>query len=422
MPKVIRGMKDILPDEVSRWQKIESASRDVFRLFGYRQIRTPALEETALFVKSIGGETDIVQKEMFSFRDRGERDVSLRPEGTAPIVRAYLEASLHKTSPFQKLYYLGAMFRAERPQAGRMRQFHQIGAEAIGSPDPAIDAEIIALEARILDSCGIKDYILRINNLGCKDDKKRLSRTLKDALTDKKAMLCDDCKRRLAINPLRVIDCKKDNCRDALRGTLKNIKFLCEGCIGHFDSVKALLDILRIKYLLDPYIVRGLDYYTRTVFEVSHSRLARGQDAVGAGGRYDNLISDMGGPELGACGFALGIERMIMAMGEGASDFGGGEAYITAYIAAVGEAAHKRGFGILNDLRSAGIACDMDYEAKSLKAQMRSADKSKARFAIIIGDEELASGEAVVRNMATKEQRRVKLEDIVSSIGTPCHD
>lgn len=415
MPNALRGMKDMLPDESSRWQKIEASSRGTFQIFGYREIRTPALEETALFVKSIGSDADIVQKEMFSFRDRGKRDVSLRPEGTAPIVRAYLEANLHKTNPFQKLYYIGPMFRAERPQAGRMRQFHQIGAEAIGSSDPAIDAEIIELQGRILDSCGIKGYRLRLNNLGCKDDKKRLSKALKEALSDKKALLCDDCKKRLSINPLRVIDCKNEHCRDVLRGTLKGVRFLCEDCIRYFEGVKAHLDLIKVKYVLDPYIVRGLDYYTRTVFEVSHSSLGSGQDAIGAGGRYDNLISQMGGPGLGACGFALGIERMIIVMGEGDSA-GSAESGIRAYIATIGDEARKRGFGVLSELRSSGIACDMDYEAKSLKAQMRGADRLKAKVVIIIGEDELASGEAAVRDMASKEQQKVKLEEVTKYV------
>ena len=410
MLKALRGMKDLLPEELGLWKMIESCSKGVCELFGYGEIRTPIPEETALFKKSIGDETDIVQKEMFSFKDRGERDISLRPEGTAPIVRAYLEASLHKTHPFQKFYYIGPMFRAERPQAGRMRQFHQIGAEAIGSSHPAIDAEVIALMVKILDSCGIKGYRLRLNNLGCRDDKKKLSGALRDILSDKKALLCDDCKARLKVNALRVIDCKKDSCREAVRGALKQVKFLCEPCAGRFEDVKIYLGRLKIDYALDPFIVRGLDYYTGTVFEVSHSRLGSGQDAIGAGGRYDNLISDMGGPALGAAGFALGIERMLITMAgaEGEAEPRG----IKAYVASMGEGPKKRAFEVLNDLRSAGIASDMDYEGKSLKAQMRSADRSGARFVVILGEEELASGEAVLRDMSSKEQRKVKLEDL----------
>jgi histidyl-tRNA synthetase len=307
------------------------------------------------------------------------------------------------------------MFRAERPQAGRMRQFHQIGAEAIGSLDPALDAECIALAAKVLDACGVKDYRIRLNNLGCAEDKKRLSKTLKEALSEKKALLCGDCKARLKANPLRTLDCKQDSCKDVIRAAVKSVRFLCEGCARHFDGVTRHLDILKVPYSLDPYIVRGLDYYTRTVFEASHATLGKGQDAIGAGGRYDNLISDMGGPSLGATGFALGVERMLIAAGAsfGAPDEARDRG---VYIAAIGAGAHEKGFEITNDLRSKGIACDMDYEGKSLKAQMRSADKSGAKFVVIIGDEELKSGEATLRDMRTKEQSKVKLETLAERI------
>jgi len=414
MPKALKGMKDIIPQDAAMWQRFESASRGIFHTFGYREIRTPILEETALFVKSIGGETDIVTKEMFSFKDRGERDISMRPEGTAPIARAYLEAGFHNTEMFQKLYYIGPMFRAERPQAGRMRQFHQIGAEAIGSSHPALDAEVIALMAKILDGCGIKDYRIRVNSLGCAEDKKRLSKALKDDLSGKKVLLCDDCKTRIKVNPLRVMDCKKDSCRDAVRGAFRAIKLLCEGCVKHFDSVKARLDDIKVSYVTDQYIVRGLDYYTGTVFEVSHPALGA-QDALGAGGRYDNLIKDLGGPEISATGFALGMERMLIAAGGG--KFGEKpENRLAAYIATIGVEAERRGFEIVNALRVSGVKCDMDYEGKSLKAQMRSADKLGARFVIIIGEDELARDEVTLRDMESKEQVSVKLPDLVKRI------
>lgn len=414
MYKALRGMKDILPDTSRYWQRLEENSIAVFHKFGYNEIRTPVLEDKGLFVKSIGNETDIVTKEMFSFLDRGDRDVVLRPEGTAPIVRAYLEANLHKTDPFQKFYYIEPMFRAERPQAGRMRQFHQIGAEAIGSFSPLIDAEVIMMLAAILNKNGITDYTIRLNNLGCHNDKIGLSKALKEQFSDKKTMFCDDCKKRLQKNPLRILDCKKDSCRNIARGTLKSIDFLCNDCKAHFAGVKEHLKgtFVEKKCVDDPYIVRGLDYYTSTVFEISHPALGA-QDAIGAGGRYDNLVKDMGGPVLGAVGFALGIERMLMAC---AKDMPAVKGPRAVYIATLGEKALKEGFRMVNELRDAGIECNMDYEGKSLKSQMRAADKLGSVCTLIIGDDELAKGEAVLRDMETSDQSNIKFSEIIKTV------
>ena len=404
--KSVKGTADILPGSVELRQAMECISRDIFRKFGYREIRTPIIEEKSLFVKSIGEETDIVTKEMFSFKDRGDREIVLRPEGTAPIVRAYLEANLHKTDAFQKFYYIGPMFRAERPQAGRMRQFQQIGAEAIGSANPEIDAEVIRLLTALLDAMKIEGYKIRLNNLGCKEDKANLSGKLRNILSKEKSRLCDDCKKRLETNPLRLLDCKVESCRSVVRSTFKSVQFICPKCEEHFSKVLACLDSLGIKYDLDPYIVRGLDYYTQTVFEVTHPELGS-QDALGAGGRYDNLISDMGGPQLGAAGFALGVERiLIVAAKQGAATVCPYEKEVI-YIATMGEIAKKKGFELINTLRSdkweKKMSFDMDYEDKSLKAQMREADKLGAKFVLIIGDDEIAKGEVIMRNMATKE-------------------
>lgn len=410
--QAIRGTKDILPEEAALWRRIEDTARRLLETFGYREIRTPVIEETGLFVKSVGEDTDIVKKEMFSFVDRGERNISLRPEGTAPIVRAYLENNLHKTAPFQKLYYIGPMFRAERPQAGRLRQFHQIGLEAIGSTAPAMDAEVITLLDKLLGALGVKGYQLRLNNLGCGDDKKKLSSHLKEALTDNDSMklLCDDCKRRARTNPLRVIDCKNEHCRTLVRSLLKKSDFLCGGCKEHFADVLKYLDAIGVKYEIDPYIVRGLDYYTGTVFEAVCGELGA-QNAVGAGGRYDGLISDMGGPETGACGFAVGIDRAILALGDAAKiDLPKERTGI--FIAALGKKASEKAFSLAGELRACGISCDMDFEDRSLKSQMRSADAMGSRYVLIIGDDELAKGEATLRNMTTKEQINVRFEEV----------
>jgi len=415
--KAIRGTKDILPGESGIWQEIEKISRDNLKLFGYQEIRTPVIEETSLFVKNIGEETDIVSKEMFSFVDRGERNISLRPEGTASIIRSYIENNLDKASQFQKLYYIGPFFRAERPQAGRLRQFHQIGVEAIGSLHPALDAEVITLSAKLLDAAGIKGYKIKLNNLGCREDKKNLSKMLKDVFSNKKGEhLCEDCRRRIKMNPLRVLDCKNDGCREVLRKTFEEAVFICSGCRTHFEEVLKFIDILDIKYEIDPYIVRGLDYYTRTVFEITHEGLGS-KDAIGAGGRYDNLSLDMGGPDVGACGFALGMDRMMIVLGKSKESEG-----VDIFIATIGDAAYTKAFGILNVLRNNGISCEIDYGKKSLKAQMRGADSIKAKFVLIIGEDEIVKGEAVLRNMKTKGQISIKMDSVTQKLLEICRN
>lgn len=411
MIKAIKGTKDILPAQVPLWQETEKRARAILSVYNYREIRTPIIEETALFVKNIGQETDIVSKEMFSFMDRGERNISLRPEGTAPIMRSYIENNLDKISQFQKLYYIGPFFRAERPQAGRLRQFHQIGVEAIGSSSPAIDAEVISLAAGLLDGVGITGYKIKLNNLGCGEDKKNLSKLLKAAFDGAKgAHLCDDCKKRLKLNPLRVLDCKNDSCRESVRKIFKEASFICADCRDHFNKVLKFADELKIKYELDPYIVRGLDYYTRTVFEITHEGLGS-KDAIGAGGRYDNLSKDMGGPDIGACGFALGMDRIMMVLKETAQSRGA-----DIFIATIGDVAYSKAFTLLNDLRKSGTSCEMDYGGSSLKSQMRTADGIGAKFVLIIGEDEISKGEAVLRNMRTKEQSGIKFDDIVHMI------
>ncbi|MEI6863235.1 MAG: histidine--tRNA ligase, partial [Candidatus Omnitrophota bacterium] len=414
MIKALRGFNDVLPDEAARWQAIEAASRGVFGLFGYREIRTPIAEETGLFTKTVGEETDIVKKEMFSFKDRGERDMTLRPEGTAPIVRAYLEHDLDKTEPFQRLCYVGPMFRAERPQAGRLRQFSQIGVEAIGSSSPSVDAEVIDIMIKLLDSAGVKKYNLKINNLGCREDKNKLSKSLKDSLSEVAVskLLCEDCRTRVVSNPLRVLDCKVEGCRMVVRENFKKMEFLCGDCEKHFKEVLGFLGALGIKYTIDPYIVRGLDYYTRTVFEVTSDSLGA-QNAIGAGGRYDNLVKDMGGPDMGACGFAIGIERVLLAMGQ--SQEGAG-ACAGVFMATLGEAAYLEAFKLADRIRLKGIMCGIDHGARSLKSQMRSADKLGAKFTVIIGDDELKKGAAVLRDMATKEQSEVAFDKLAEEL------
>lgn len=411
MIKTLRGMRDILPDEAGAWQYIEDTAKSLFGLFGYREIRTPILEETALFVKSIGESTDIVQKEMYTFKDKGGRRVSLRPEGTAPIVRSYLENNLDKTEPFAKLYYIGPMFRSERPQAGRQRQFYQIGIEAIGSDSPYLDAEIVYLMKVYFDKVGLSDYTIKVNTLGCGKDKTRIKKELTKFLKDKTNLLCKDCKVRYKKNILRIFDCKVEGCKSVLRTAPKITENICEECSNHFESVKKTLDSLQISYTIDPYIVRGLDYYTKTTFEVTHPNLGA-QDAIAAGGRYDNLVRDSGGPKTGACGFAIGEDRLIMALGPAARS----AASLGVYIACIGEEPYRRGFKLCSDLRINAVSAEIDYQEKSLKAQMRQANKRGAKCVAILGPDELEKGVIALRNMSNGEQREVRIERFIEEV------
>ncbi|NQT46867.1 MAG: histidine--tRNA ligase [Candidatus Omnitrophica bacterium] len=414
--KALRGTKDILGKEIRLWEEIEAIARTLFANYAYHRIKTPIIEETGLFTKSIGVATDIVQKEMFSFKDRAGREISLRPEGTAPIVRAFIEHSIYKIESFTKLFYIGPMFRAERPQAGRQRQFHQIGAEAIGSYSPYVDAEVIAVMAHLLKSVGVKNFKIRLNSLGCRDDKKRMAKALRDSLKGQRKLFCEDCQGRYERNVFRLLDCKNENCRRLLKKVPKTLDLLCKECLSHFKTVKELLSAQSVDFEVDPYLVRGLDYYTRTAFEVTHPGLGS-KDAIGAGGRYDYLIEDFGGPKVGACGFAIGFERLVMAISNEAKGIVSGEsANTTVYIASLGAEAKRRGFELLGEVRNSGISAEFDYQDRSLKAQMRAADKMGAKFVAIIGEDELKKGIVTLRDMDTKSQDELKLKSFVSEI------
>lgn len=411
MIKTLKGMRDILPPESEIWQYIEKASRSLFDSFGYKEIRTPILEETSLFIKSIGESTDIVQKEMYSFKDKGKRHVSLRPEGTAPIVRSYLENNLGRSESLVKLYYIGPMFRSEKPQAGRQRQFHQIGVEAIGSESPYIDAEVIYLMKACFDKSGLSGYTIKINTLGCPKDKTRIKKELESFLKKRANELCKDCKSRLKKNVLRILDCKSEGCKAILRTAPNMLDYICGDCKDHFDAVKSALELLKVQFVVDPHIVRGLDYYTKTTFEATHPNLGS-QDAIGAGGRYGNLVKDSGGPKTGACGFAIGQDRLIMALGEKTPAAGS----LDVYVAALGKTPYLDGFKLCNELRLNGISADIDYQDRSLKAQMRQANKRCARYVSILGEDELEKGVVVLRNMSNGEQREIKKDVFVEEI------
>ncbi len=412
--KATRGMADILPDEVSRWRYLEEKARGLFELYGYKEIRTPILEATPLFVRSIGKTTDIVSKEMYSFSDAKGRSLTLRPEETAPVVRAYLEHNLDKKVGFAKLYYIGPMFRSERPQAGRSRQFHQIGVEALGSLNPYLDGEVIMLVVAFLDEIGLSGYQIKLNSVGCKKCRPRYRAALKKALAKELKLLCKDCQRRFEVNVLRILDCKRDICRTVTRRTPAIIDWLCAGCRDHFNKVKDVLSSLRIPYQLDPHLVRGLDYYTKTAFEVVHPALGA-QDAIGAGGRYDDLTQQMGGPEMGAVGMSIGIERVMMAC-EALDVKFPHFAPSTVYLATIGDTAYQRGYEILQLLRKAGLKAEIDYEGRSLKAQMRAANKMNSKYVIILGEDEVKKGVVTLREMASGEQFEVQLDRVVEEM------
>ncbi len=410
MFKRVAGTRDILPDEVNLWQNIESISRKIFKLYGFAEIRPPLIEDVTLFNRSLGEATEIVQKQMFLIKKEDETFV-LRPEATASVVRAYVENNLDKINGFLKLYYMGPMFRMERPQKGRLRQFHQIGCEAIGSYGPQIDVEVIALADRLLKALNIKGYKIVINSLGCADDKKNLNEALRNGLSGKLESLCLDCKDRFNRNILRILDCKNDSCQQVVKSLNLADSFLCGDCTNHFNFVKDGLNSLGIEYQVSSSLVRGLDYYNRTVFEIKHHNLGTQQDALGAGGRYDGLVGEIGGNSSGAIGFAFGFERLLLAMEESlveSADLN------RIYLIALGDNAKKQSIAILDNLRSNNICAETDYENRSIKSAMRRANDLKSKFVIMVGDDELKDSCATVKNMSDSSQEKVSLDNLVN--------
>jgi histidyl-tRNA synthetase len=418
MFKRVPGTRDILPEEVGSWQRIEDVARKIFLLYNYQEIRPPILEKANLFSRSLGTSTEIIQKQMFLTstnlaQDKESPDLyALRPEATASIVRAYIENNLDKLAGFSKFYYIGAMFRAERPQKGRLRQFHHLGAEAIGSIDARLDAELISLLERLLEGFGIDGYKIKINSLGCPKDKIALSELLRNELKDKILQLCPDCQRRFKTNVMRILDCKKEACRRLTQKLELGDRHLCPECKTHFSTLQDDLVTLGINFEIDPLLVRGLDYYTRTVFEIVHPGLGA-QDALGAGGRYDNLVSDLGGPELGAIGFALGMERLLLVTQSPNRPVTNKK---LVYVIALGQEAQKESLKLLHTLRKAEISSDTDYENKSLKGALRRAADLGTTCVIIIGDNELEKNVVTLKDMSSGEQREVRFEDIVTQL------
>ncbi|MDP2912078.1 MAG: histidine--tRNA ligase [Candidatus Omnitrophota bacterium] len=409
MIKALRGTKDILPEDIGLWKYIEATGRDIFNIYGYNEIRTPVIEEASLFIRSIGDATDIVQKEMYVFSDRGGRNIALRPEATASIVRAYLENPIFHNEGLVKLFYTGPMFRAERPQQGRQRQFHQIGVEAIGSDSPFIDAEVIAAAVKFLEKLGIKKFHVKLNSLGCQKDKASVMEKHKESFRPHLEKLCADCKGRFEKNVLRIFDCKEDTCK-AIAENVKTESALCSDCAEHFKQVKHSLDLLGVKYIEDQRIVRGLDYYTKTVFEITQEDLGA-KDAICAGGRYNNLVKELGGKDTPAIGFAFGVERLVLALAKPFS-LEPITSSANVFIAVAGDGFYEEAFKILDSLRSAGVVSEMDFESKSLKAQMRRAEKLGAKFTVIVGEEEFKKGKVILRDMEKRDQKEIDLRDL----------
>lgn len=408
------GTKDLLPEDASRWRYLENKIRKILSLYNYKEIRTPIFEQTELFKRSIGQDTDIVQKEMYTFLDQGRRSLTLRPEGTASIVRAYLQHSLGEKFPVVKLFYFGPMFRQERPQKGRLREFNQYGAEAVGSLDPLVDAELIELAVRINQDLGLEGVKLHLNSIGCKDCRKYHRDAFNKFVKNKIEKFCQDCQLRLLRNPLRIFDCKDDKCVEALRDAPVILDYLDDDCKKHFQKVRSYLDKMGIEYILNGRLVRGLDYYTRTTFEIKSDFLGA-QDTLIGGGRYDLLVSELGGKETPAIGFAAGMERLFLVM-ELQKKFPVEDQSLDLFIAPLGEEAKLKSLELLKDLRAKGLRCDIDFLSRSLKAQMKEADRQKAKKVLIIGENELKKGIVVLRDMKSSGQKEIAFEKLTQEL------
>ncbi len=403
--KALKGFKDILPDEVGLWQVIERKARDIFHRYGFEEIKVPILEKTELFVRTIGESTDIVEKEMYTFKDRNGASLAMRPEGTASVIRAYIENGLYVRGSVQRLYTIGPMFRHERPQKGRLRQFHQMSVEVLGSDRAMTDTEVMAMAWQLLQEIGL-EASLEINSLGCAACRPSFKAKLQEFVKERLEHLCEDCQRRSVTNPLRVLDCKSDHCQEQYASAPSIIEHLCGVCSTHFDEVKGALDLLGVPYTVNPSMVRGLDYYTRTAFELITTELGA-QGAIGAGGRYDGLVKQLGGPDVPGIGFAMGIERLAMLLSQ--KDELESPPGLDLFLVTLGEAAYKKGFHLMQMLRSIGVRVMMDHEGRSMKNQMKQANKQKARFALILGENELENREVALKDMLSGEQEFVEL-------------
>lgn len=407
-----KGTQDILPGAVEKWQFFEGKAREVCRRFMYGEIRTPIFEATELFRRGVGETTDIVEKEMYTFTDKGDRSMTLRPEGTAGVVRAYVENKMYGDPDITKLYYIGPMFRYEQPQAGRYRQFHQFGVEAFGSSDPSLDAEVIALGYQFYQEIGLKGFTLEINSVGTPAIRAAFRQKLLEFLEPKREQLCKDCRSRMDRNPLRVLDCKVD--QEHFAGAPSLLEHLDEESAGHFEKVQSYLQEMNIPYVINPKLVRGLDYYTHTAFEFKAAGIGS-IDTIGGGGRYNGLVSEVGGPEQTGVGFGLGLERVLLVLeNQGAAL--PSATVPDVYFIALGGAAERQIVSLLNAVRAKGLVAEKDYGGRKMKAQMKSADRLSAKYAAILGDDELSRGEIVLKTLATGEQESIPLDRLVDRL------
>ena len=401
-----KGTKDMLPQDAYKWHFVENKFREIAKFYGMREIRTPMFEHTDLFLRGVGDTNDIVKKEMYTFNDKGNRSITLKPEGTAPVVRAFIENRLFNEAQPTKLYYAIPCFRYENVQKGRLRQFHQFGTEVFGSKEPSMDAEVIAFAMEFLKSLGLKSLSLNINNLGCPNCRPKYNEALKKFLEENYDDLCGLCQSRFEKNPMRILDCKNKNCGEITKNAPIILDYMCEECDTHFTEVKKYLDALNIPYTVDPGIVRGLDYYTKTIFEILNDDFT-----VCGGGRYDRLIEQLGGPEMPAVGFGLGIERLLLTLQNEGIEIPN-EGLYDLYIGARGEDGKLASFKLANALRTRGIKTEINHMGRSLKAEMKYANKIGAKFTVVLGDDELQTGNAKFKRMSDGEQFEVNLNNI----------
>ena len=406
MPK---GTKDVLPENSYKWQFLESAARETAKLFNAKEIRTPVFEHTEVFARGVGETTDIVNKEMYTFTDKGGRSITLKPEGTAGVVRSFVENGLYAGALPVKTFYLTPCFRYERPQAGRLREFHQFGVEVFGADDAGIDAEIIIFAKTFLDRIGVKDITLYINSIGCKECRKEYHKALKNYLSARYEDLCDLCKDRFEKNPMRILDCKNEGCKAIAQNAPSILDYLCDDCKAHFEKLQSLLTAAGLAFKINPRIVRGLDYYTKTVFEFVSENIGA-QGTVLGGGRYDGLVEEFGGGKISGIGFAAGLERLLLLLENAGASIAGER--LNIYVAPMGEDAKLKAFEIVSALRANGISADTDYVGRGIKAQFKYADKLKAKFVGVIGSDELARGIIKIKEMESGTETEVKINDV----------
>jgi len=413
----VQGTEDVLPQQWGWWRRLCGEARRLFEAYGYGQVRTPILEHSPLFVKGTGSTTDIVQKQMYTIQGESDDEdaITLRPEGTPPTIRTYLENQFHKKITFQKFYYIGPMFRKERPQKGRLRQFHQAGVEAVGGASPLLDVETVILARDIYRDVGLENFEIKLNSIGCEECRTEFRQEVYELLDKEREKLCEDCQDRMDRNVFRVLDCKNEQCQEIAERLPTITDYLCEDCSSHHDEVKAALSEEAVDYVEAPHLVRGLDYYTKTVYEITHSSLGA-RDTICGGGRYDGLVELLGGPSLPCVGFAMGLEASLLAMEAELGDPPSTGVEPVVYVVSFEAAARPESFRLIQRLREAGIPAEMDFEERSASAQMRMADNMNATFCFLMGERELQSGDVLIKHMETGDQWNAPRENAVKEI------